>query len=1467
METLEKPRKILGKFIDWHRFFYVIIMCKAKFAPLGLLCLFMAFFFAIPQLAVAQTVSVSIPAPVLGEEPETSITGSDFSTGTINWTPPVPSTDRFEAEKEYTAFVTLTANTPGDFTGKTLDADCSVTNDTNDGDIITFECEFTATGSKEVDGISAAAGSMKINYEYNEELNLTGLVVTITYNDFTTEAALPSDITTSITDGTKLTTLGTNTITVTHTPSSETATIDVTVVTKKITKPGLVNSQFTYNGDPQTVELDPEAENDEYDFTGGQTQTNANDNYTAVVELKDKTNYEWVGGGTTDLSLPWEILKATPVCSGLTLSATDDETLDDMQPNDLLCKGLSNSDLAGTFSWNEAGTTSVGSVGPNTHLATFTPDNTNYNEVNNVSITINVASSGPPPTGVIDFAETDGTYGTLYDQAVEVTGFSGTSYAWSISSGALPNGLTLNALNGSASTTTISGTPTSAGTFDFTIKVVVDSDDNLKAEQPFTIVINPKGIAEPVLAAGPPFTYDGNPKAVILNPEEPAIYDFVSGDTATNAGSYTAIVALSSTTNYKWNTQGNSNNLSLPWSISKADPICSPSNLSAKEGQKLSNVPIGLTACGLASGSFAWVDGTLDVGNDGDTPSFNAKFTSTNNNYNDTTVSITIEVGPPSLTLITITGNNGTYDSLFSETLEATGAFTGTSYDWSISEDNFPGGLTLESGNDPTITISGTPTSAGSFTFKINVVDDDNIEAEEVFTIAVAKKQITSVAVTGVVAPKTDSIPSSAGTTASTEYSVTNVSWDPTDNPFLGGTVYSAIVTLTADGNYTFTGGFTLGSSVTNAINGIAATVEANSGSTLTLKAPFPATSSASTLPSSSSDEASSSSGISSSSSDGVSSSSGISSSSSDEASSSSGISSSSSDDASSSSIVVEITTAAITITPPVPGAEPDTVATGMGEFTINPVGWTPADATFVFNEQYTATVKLTANNGYTFANSFAATINSQPATILGNTGTEVNLSYQFPIVTEVPITTAAIMVTTPATGKAPNVTATTTGKVNFIPGDVTWFPDVNPFLGGTEYEATVTLTANAGYTFIGLTTPTINGRVANIEENLGETVTISYKFPPTSTTQSTVVTAIEVTEQPIKLTYMHDDPLDLSGMEVTLTYSDKKTEKVAFANFAARKITTNPANGAKLSNSIHNNSRIEVTYTYNNTILRARTDVLLVSKKITPTIAIEGIPLKSVSPDGKEFTYVSSCGENSIEIDISAKGAEIVVDGNSSEPDKYTLVKDLSYEGDTVGITISDASAMERYTLNVKKPFPWEKMITILWGNTLVVNGNPKETDHNYEFSNYKWYRNGREVGSGRSWSAGTNGEKLNPNDNYHVEATTKEGKIINSCNVDVPTKTVAQQKYGILLKNNSAYSNIGIEIFAPEESSEVEITVHDIAGKQVFKQIGNYALNWNLTDAMQKSVPNGLYFVTAKVKGESGKLYRYSAKLVVKR
>jgi len=86
-----------------------------------------------------------------------------------------------------------------------------------------------------------------------------------------------------------------------------------------------------------------------------------------------------------------------------------------------------------------------------------------------------------------------------------------------------------------------------------------------------------------------------------------------------------------------------------------------------------------------------------------------------------------------------------------------------------------------------------------------------------------------------VVAPVKSAVP---GITASGTgyFSIGAVSWDPEGNLFLGNTVYTVTVMLTADNGYTFS---TLSSAT---INGQDATVSSNTGATVMLSYTFPAT-------------------------------------------------------------------------------------------------------------------------------------------------------------------------------------------------------------------------------------------------------------------------------------------------------------------------------------------------------------------------------------------------------------------------------------------------------------------------------------------------------------------------------------------------------------------------------------------------------------------------------------------------
>ncbi|MFN4257951.1 MAG: beta strand repeat-containing protein [Gemmataceae bacterium] len=112
----------------------------------------------------------------------------------------------------------------------------------------------------------------------------------------------------------------------------------------------------------------------------------------------------------------------------------------------------------------------------------------------------------------------NGTYGTAYSQTIETVNGS-PPLSFSISAGALPNGLTLAAATGQ-----ISGTPTAAGSFTFTVSVTDSASSNTSRQ--FTIIINPRPLT--VSATAQNKVYDGNANASVTLSD-----DRLSGDVLT----------------------------------------------------------------------------------------------------------------------------------------------------------------------------------------------------------------------------------------------------------------------------------------------------------------------------------------------------------------------------------------------------------------------------------------------------------------------------------------------------------------------------------------------------------------------------------------------------------------------------------------------------------------------------------------------------------------------------------------------------------------------------------------------------------------------------------------------------------------------------------------------------------------------------------------------------------------------
>ena len=209
--------------------------------------------------------------------------------------------------------------------------------------------------------------------------------------------------TTSYNSATAPTNVGTYTVTykVADSNSDYTGTFSVAFTIKKATleKVTLVKDTYEYTGD-EIVSQDSNFDLNKMNFSGDIKATNVG-NYSITVSLKDKDNYEWKDGTTTDLVLNWSITQATPnytVPTGLT---------------SVKGKILADVVLPTGFTWNAPAT--VLTVGTNTYKATFTPvDTTNYKTITDIDIEVDVKNTFDVITSV------PGGNGTITPSKIDV---------------------------------------------------------------------------------------------------------------------------------------------------------------------------------------------------------------------------------------------------------------------------------------------------------------------------------------------------------------------------------------------------------------------------------------------------------------------------------------------------------------------------------------------------------------------------------------------------------------------------------------------------------------------------------------------------------------------------------------------------------------------------------------------------------------------------------------------------------------------------------------------------------------------------------------------------------------------------------------------------------------------------------------------------------------------------------------
>lgn len=145
-----------------------------------------------------------------------------------------------------------------------------------------------------------------------------------------------------------------------------------TIKKAQLNKPTASTTSFVYDGTSKGYSSFHDSEM--FEFTGTNTAKNVG-NYSFTISLKDKDNYEWIDGTTTDVVIDWSIIQATP-----------DYTV----PTGLIgVKGdfLKSIELPYGFTWNNPN--ELLNAGTHTYKATYTPEDTiNYKVIDDIDITV-----------------------------------------------------------------------------------------------------------------------------------------------------------------------------------------------------------------------------------------------------------------------------------------------------------------------------------------------------------------------------------------------------------------------------------------------------------------------------------------------------------------------------------------------------------------------------------------------------------------------------------------------------------------------------------------------------------------------------------------------------------------------------------------------------------------------------------------------------------------------------------------------------------------------------------------------------------------------------------------------------------------------------------------------------------------------------------------------------------------------
>lgn len=268
------------------------------------------------------------------------------------------------------------------------DGTTSVTIEYTEGGV-TKTAEQAITVVHRLESIAITTQPTKTTYEYGDSFQSAGMVVKATYSDGAT-----ANVTGYSCSPTVLSTVGTQTITVSYTENgvTKTATTSVTVNRKTISAVPSQSGSLTYTGSSQS----PSWSN--YSTTqltiGGTTSGTNAGSYTAT--FTPKSNYRWADGTTTAKSVSWSIGKAAGSLSisptSMTLdTTTKSKTITVTRSGDGTISAVSSNTAAATVSVSGNTVTVTGKANGSATITISVAAGTNYTAPANKTCAVTVS--------------------------------------------------------------------------------------------------------------------------------------------------------------------------------------------------------------------------------------------------------------------------------------------------------------------------------------------------------------------------------------------------------------------------------------------------------------------------------------------------------------------------------------------------------------------------------------------------------------------------------------------------------------------------------------------------------------------------------------------------------------------------------------------------------------------------------------------------------------------------------------------------------------------------------------------------------------------------------------------------------------------------------------------------------------------------------------------------------------------